>query len=241
MFSSFFLWWFLDFCAVEFSLHDRHGKWYGEGRDRCFLIINCCCCGWFRWFFGCWRNNSLLGGCRKGWWRVWAAPVVVGAAFSRKFSLISLTNSSIAITSSLICLLGIILELSFNSCKYFSPGYACSIFLRFVMKRYLSGLLFWNTFRATSLYIYVRRCLVSRLYKLILLFFFPLRGLAPTQLCAHKMSTFSIYFSFNFFFSFRFLFFQPEHKSSCRIFFFLFFLKLSNSFRFAGESCFWEL
>lgn len=119
MFSSFFFWRLLDLCAVEFSLHDRHGMWYGEGRDRCFLITNCCCGGWFKWFFGCWRNWSLLGGCRRGWWRVWAAPVVVGAAFSRKFSLISLTNSSIAITSLLVCLLGIILELSFNSCKFF--------------------------------------------------------------------------------------------------------------------------
>lgn len=118
MFSSFFFWRLLDLCAVEFSLHDRHGMWYGEGRDRCFLITNCCCGGWFKWFLGCWRNWSLLGGCRNGWWRVWAAPVVVGAAFSRKFSLISLTNSSIAITSLLVCLLGIILELSFNSCKF---------------------------------------------------------------------------------------------------------------------------
>lgn len=114
LFSS-FLQDFRGFCTtVEFSLHERHGMWYGDGRDRCFLITNCCCGGWFM-LLGCWRNCSLLGGCRSGCWRVWAAPapIVGGAAFNRKFCFISLTNSSIAITSLFVCLLGILLELSF--------------------------------------------------------------------------------------------------------------------------------
>lgn len=126
----------------------------------------------------------------------WAAPADVGgAAFNRKFCFISLTNSSIAITSLLVCLLGIILEL---------PSIPALLFCLATLAQYNNFGVIYSAFCFETLF-----CSAPAMYRnggfdyinFFYLFFFSLRLHQHKSGKNYKMSTFSIIFlSFPFFF-----------------------------------------